>query len=444
MRFSISLFFSVLLIFIIVNSAGAEMITLNQAVNIALKDSPFLKAFSWSIEGRKEDVNVSKGHMYPRLNIEERFMRTNNPTFGFMAKLNQERFTQADFMISRLNNPDDISDFQTSLTVEQPIFVPNVYIGLGMSRNELEAKNKEYQRKKSEVTLNVLKNFLGVQTAKEYLIAAQKGIEDALEHKRLASLRYDVGTGLYSDMLRGKVEVKKAEAILVKTKGILEVAKRALGLALGRTEAVDTVENRIFLPVNDLSVYLAASLNRNDLKALKLRHANAGDGVKMEKSVFLPEVGFRGSYQMNDHKNPFSPEGESYVLMGFLQWNLFDAARYGKIKKAEAKVNEVAEHLSGLKKRINFRVNEAYIRVKEKEQNLSLSKAALKEAEEALRLVRVRYENSLTSMVDLLDTQVMLQNARAGLVDAESDYISAIAELYYQSGTLLKTLNTLN
>ncbi len=444
MKFLISLFSPAFLIFIIVNSSGAEMINLNQAVNIALKDSPALKAFSWSLEGQKEDVNAAKGQMFPKLNMEGRYMRTNNPTYSFMAKLNQERFSQDDFLISNLNNPDAISDFQTSFIVEQPVFVPKVYLGLGMSMNALEAKNEEFQRKKGEVILDVVKSFLRVQTAKEYLKTAQQGIEEAFEHKRLVSLRYDTGTGLYSDVLRGEVEVKKAEAALVRAEGILEVAKRALGLVLGRTEAVDTAGNSICLPVYDLSVYLEASLNRNDLKAIKLRQASARDGVKIEKSVFLPEIGVRGSYQMNDHQSPFSPEGESYMLIGFLQWNLFDASRYGKIKKAEAKVNETAEHLSGLEKRINFRVNEAYIRVKEKEQNLSLSRAALKEAEEALRLVRARYENSLTSMVDLLDTQVMLQNVRAGLVGAESDYVSTIAELYYQSGILLKTLDTLN
>lgn len=443
MRFLGSMLFPVLL-FVIVNSAVAERLTLHQAVNIALQESPVLKAYAWSVEAQKDDVNIARGKLFPSIYIEERFMRTDNPTFGFMAKLNQERFSQEDFLINRLNNPDDISDFQTSLSFEQPVVVPGLYIGLGISRNELKAKDEGYIRKKEEIVLHLVRTFLGIQTAKEYLKTAQKGIEDALEHKRIASLRYDLGTGLYSDVLRAEVEVKKAETVLVRTKGSLEVARRALGLALGRDEVVDAEEDRNYLLVNDLSVYLDASLERKDIKALKLRYENAKEEVKMQKSVFLPEIGIRGSYQMNDHKGPLSPEGESYMIMGFLRWNIFDVAGYSKIRKAEAKANEMAEELSGLKNIINFSVHEAFLRVMEKQQNLSLSKSLLEEAEEALRLVRVRYENSLAPMVDLLDTQVMLNNARAGLVGVESEHISAIAELYYQSGILLNTLSTLN
>ena len=443
MRFLTGMYVPILIIFIVVNSAGAEVLSLHQAIITALNNNPDLKASSWSIEGQKNEANAAKGRYYPTLNIEERFLRTDNPTFGFMAKLNQERFSQEDFLIHKLNNPDDISDFQTLVTIEQPLFVPKVHIGFGMARKELKAKEAEFEIKKEAVALHVVKNFLGVQTAQEYVKAAQIRIEDSMEHKRLASLRYDVGTVVYADILRTEVEVKSAEAVLVSAEANLEVSRRALGLVLGRTEPVDVTGNRIILPLSDLHTYLDASLNRKDIEALKMRYENAKAGVKMEKSDFLPEIGIRGSYQMNDHTSPFSPEGESYMIMGLLKWSLFDVSKYSNIKKAKADEHVAEEHLSALKDKINFRVHDAYIRVKEKEQNLSLSKAILKEAEETLRLVRLRYENSLVSIVDLLDTQVMLNNARAGLVTAESDYISSIADLHYQSGILLNTLNQL-
>jgi len=355
MKFLIKIYSFLLIIFIVVNSSGAEMLTLNQAINIALNHNPDLKALSWSVEGQKNEANAAKGRYYPKLNIEERFLRTDNPTFGFMAKLNQERFAQNDFLINRLNNPDDISDFQTLLTVEQSLYVPKVHIGFGMAKNELKAKEAEFEIKKEEIALSVLQMFLGVQTAQEYLKSAQKSIEDALEHKRLASLKYNVGTAVYSDSLRTEVEVKKAQAFLASTKADLDVSRRALGMVLGRSEPVDVTEDRILLHLSDLDSYLEVSLNRKDIEALKIRYENAKAGVNMEKSGFLPEAGIRGSYQMNDNKNPFSPDGDSYMIMGFLKWNLFDASQYSKIKKAKADEKIFEERLSSLKNRINFR-----------------------------------------------------------------------------------------
>ncbi len=160
-----------------------------------------------------------------------------------MSKLNQERFTQEDFLIESLNDPADISDFQTSFSIEQPLFVPGVYAGINMAGKELEVKQAEYQRKKEEVVLNVIKTFHMVLSSKKYVEAAQKGTEDAQEHKRLAALRYDAGMGLHSDVLRAGVAVKKAEAALVRAESNLEVAGRALGLLLGRTGPVDVEED---------------------------------------------------------------------------------------------------------------------------------------------------------------------------------------------------------
>ncbi|UCH79847.1 MAG: TolC family protein [Nitrospiraceae bacterium] len=443
MRFFISVCISILVIFSIVHYAGAEILTLKQAVNMALRDNPDLKAYTWSIYSQKNNANAEKGRYYPRFNIEERFLRTDNPTFGFMSKLNQERFSQEDFLINRLNNPDDISDFQTLITVEQPLFVPQIHIGFGMAHKELKAKEAEFQSKQEGIALDVVKMFLRVRTAREHVHAAQKTLEDALEHKRLASSRFDAGAAVYYDKLRTDVAEKNAEALLASAEADLEVARRALGMVLGKTEPVYITGDTIVIPLSDLNSCLAASLNRKDIKAQMMRYENAKAEVKMQKSDFLPEIGMRGSYQMNDHESPFSPDGESYMIMGFLKWNLFDASKYSRIKKAKADEHVVREHLTALKNRVNFSVHDAYIRVREKEQKLILSRVVLKEAEEAIRLVRLRYENSLASIVDLLDTQVMLNNARAGIVSAESDYTGSIADLHYQSGTLLNTLNTL-
>jgi outer membrane protein TolC len=92
-----------------------------------------------------------------------------------------------------------------------------------------------------------------------------------------------------------------------------------------------------------------------------------------------------------------------------------------------------------LEQEIQFRVNEAYIRIREREKTVSLAKTALADSEEALRLVRTRYENSLAPMVDLLDTQLMLDNARVRLIEAENEYMNSIVDLITRADPL-KTL----
>lgn len=421
--------------------ADSKTLTLTEAINIAIKDNPRIKAHNWSIQSKREDVYIARGYLFPNFNIEERFRRTDNPTYSFMAKLNQERFSQEDFIIDSLNHPDPVSDYETSFNIKQPLFVPKIYNEIDITRGELNAREEELQMKKDAVALDVIRTYLMTQTAKEFLSVAVSGLEDAKEHNKLARQRYETGTGLYSDILRTDVAVNAAETRVVEAKSDLGIAKRSLGLVLGMTEPVDVNNERPHLSVDDLNVYIQAATERSDLKALKMRYENSLKAVSLEKSTFIPELGMSGGYQFNDHKVPFGGEGSSYVFALFLRWNLFDATLPHRIKKAQANASEVKERLSGLEKEIKFRVNEAFSRLKEREQNLVLSKKAVKEAEEAMRIIRVRYENDLSPMIDLIDTQLMLDKAKANAVRADNEYFMSIAVLHFQSGLLLYSIN---
>jgi len=57
-----------------------------------------------------------------------------------MSRLNQQRINAQDFDPERLNHPDPINDFQSSLTLEQPLFAQKHLSDWNV--------NKEAQRKK--------------------------------------------------------------------------------------------------------------------------------------------------------------------------------------------------------------------------------------------------------------------------------------------------------
>jgi outer membrane protein TolC len=432
--------FPILICFLIHHALFAEGLTLDEALSIALADNPGLKGSEWSIEAQKEEVSLSKGHLLPSVDMESRFMRTDNPVYVFMSKLNQGRFAEEDFMIDRLNNPDPLSDFQTAFSFEMPLFVPKIFTGIDLSKRELTAKQSDYERRKEAVALQVVQSFLAVQTAGEFADAARKGMAEAAEHSRLAGLRYEAGLGLYSDVLRADVAVKEAEAMLVQAESALEIARRALGLAMGRSEPVDAAKEKPRFELDDLEVYLRASMQRQDLQALQLRFENSEKAVKLERSVYLPEVGVGGSYQFNDHSSPFSADGQSYLFMVSLKWHLFDAGLFDRVRKAEAESREVAARLAAFEQEMNFLINRAYHRVQERQKNLAFAKTSVEKAEEALRIVRLAYRNEHAPLVDLLNTQVMLDRARAKAVEAENEHLAAMADLYFQSGLLMTAL----
>jgi outer membrane protein TolC len=421
---------------------GEELrFSLKEAVQIALENNHEIKAFKSSVSAGKSDISIARSTLLPQITFQEKFIRTDNPTSVFSFKLNQQRFSQSDFEISSLNNPNPISDFETSLSFEQPILVIRDTLGIRTAKNEFLAQGEDLARKKEELAFRVVQSYVMVQTAKEFVNVAERALEDAKEHLRIANARFKKGLGLFSDTLRASTAVTEAEQELISARKDMSVAKRELGLLLGMSESVDTDADIQEIPLKEIDYYKDESLSRHDIRSLELRYENAKTNVRIAEAGYLPTFGVRGSYQLNDHNAPFGGEGDSWSVMAFLRWNLFDGARreYERAK-AKHKVKEAEERLSGLKKAVSFEVYEAYLGVEEARKNLELAESALKTAEEGRRLVRIRYENSLSPLVDLLDAQLNLDRARANFTAKKNEYHLAIARLGFASGTILQDL----
>lgn len=286
------------------DAADQKRYTLSEAVRAALLNNHELKAKQSSLSAKQEDIGIARSALLPKISFEERYLRTVNPGYAFMTKLNQKRIQASDFIPDSLNHPDAVNDFQTSLSFEQPVFLRKANIGLEISETEAKATAEELQRKKEETAFNVVKYYLMVGTAAEYARVAEKARDDAREHQRLAKVRYEAGLGLYSDTLRASTASAEADLQLTTAHKNLSIAKKALGLITGLTEAIDIAEAPPALPVRDLDHLQAEAMARRDIKAFELRKENARNTVKLAESSYFPSLGVRGDYQLNDHTVP--------------------------------------------------------------------------------------------------------------------------------------------
>jgi len=424
-------------------AAGSEqVISLREAILTSFTNNHELQGGQSRLAASQADIGIARSSLLPSVAIEEKYLRTANPTYTFMSKLNQERFTARDFAIDSLNNPDAINDFQTLFSIEQPLFVKKANIGLDMAKKQHEIASRQYLRNKEEIALEVVRTFLMVRTSREYVDVTAKGIDDAREHVRLSELRFNNGLGLYSDTLRARTALAEAEQKLVSAQKNHDVAKKGLGLLLGLEESVDAGPERVDLPLMEMDYYTKACRQREDVKALEGQHENAKNSLELANAGYLPTVGVGGSYQLDDHDVPFGSEGESWQVSAILRWQIFDGSKreYERIKAGHL-IAETDQYLQGLKKGVSFKVYEAYRSVEETRKNLELAQSALRMAEEGQRLVQVRYENSLSPLIDLLDTQMALDHARAVVVARQNDQELAKATLSYESGTILHDLH---
>jgi outer membrane protein TolC len=419
----------------------ANGITLVEAVRMALRNNHEVLAQREGLLAQEKDVGVARSWLLPRVSFEERYLRTTNPGYAFMSRLNQERITASDFNPDLLNDPDPIGDYQTTLSVEQPIFMRKAMLGLAMSRKEALAKSEDLKRKKEETAFSVTRTYLMVQSAREYAKAMEKGIEEARENERIANVRYRNGVGQYADTLRTATALMEARQRANSAAKNLALAQETLGLLTAAGSPVDAAAEGVDLPVRDQAFYAERSRTRSDVSAASLRTDNARKNVSLAEAAYLPYLGVGGAYQFDDHDTPFGSEGKSWQVSAFLRWDLFDGTKREYERAKAVHLSQQADHsFQAMKQGVAYRIREASLNVDEARRNSELARQALATAEEGTRLLRLRYESGLATLADLLSAQSSLEQARAGVVERENAFRTATASLSFEGGSILEDL----
>lgn len=420
---------------------AAPAVTLREAVAMALADNHLLKAAEFEKSATDTGVAGGRARYLPRLVLEEGAAYTNSPTRAFMMRLDEGRFSLG----GDLNNPATSGDFRTSLTIEQPLFDRRVSNGLAMAKKEQERGELTLQQRREDVAFGTVAAYLEVQRSAVQLEIAATAVSDAREHQRLAEVRSGAGVGLRSDELRARTFVSEMEQQLITAGNKREIARLRLArmVGLGPGERLD-ISGEFRAPgevMNRAEMVTRGASGRADLKGLEKGVEQAALGVEAAQNAYLPTLYAMAGYQMNDRDMPFGRDNDSWLVGATLRWELFEGGgRSSGKERAFALENAAAEYLHEQRTEAGFQVAESYLRREEIGKRLEVARHTVLEAEEALRLVKKRYENSISLLVELLDVQTVLNRARGEVAELEADYAVSWARLHYVSGSLLKEI----
>lgn len=438
--------FAIFVLLFIMMSASAfagRSLALKEAISLALEKNNLVKAAEFEEAAARKEASASRGRFLPRIYLDETASASNSPTKVFMMKLDQGRFTQNDFMIGNLNNPSSHGDFRTSFILEQPLFDARIFTDAELAGKEEKLRGSALEKRRQEVAYMVYCACLEIQKAKGYLKAAEEGVRDAGEHERLARVRGKNGVGLKSDELRASTFLAEMEQRKITAENDLILAQLRLAKTVGFEpgETADIVKVLTPLPVQQNGVELRklAWENRQDIKEAVIEVEKAETSVKESHYAYLPTLYGTAAYQMNDRDVPFGRDKDSWMVGASFRWEIFDGLRReNKVGKASALASAASEYLENYRKEVALQVEESRLECEEAAKRLEVACHSVEDSEEAMRLINRRFENSISTMVELLDAQTALNSARAKLIANESDYALATARLYHATGTFLK------
>jgi outer membrane protein len=420
--------------------AAGEVLTLTAAVDIALRHNPLVQATSSGGQIAAAQLSEAQAGRWPLLQFSETFTNGNNPVFVFGSLLEQRRFGPQNFEINSLNNPDPLSNFRTALTLKVPIF-DQLETGTRIAQARLGQEQADRQKEliRQQVRFDVLRSYYGVLVAQTRKDVAAEAVHAAETDVKKIRDRFETGMVVQSDLLAAEVQLAEFRQQEVQTAGDLVTAHAFLNTALGLpVQTPQKVTNppleKAFPVPEPEDLIRLALLKRPDYARANFSVQSAEKKVRGAWGQYLPRVDLFSAYGMSSRD--LVSGTPDYAVGAGLTYNLLDLGRGAKLEQARAAQSLATAEQEHLANQIRLEVVRAYQQFVSARERLALASRAVEQAEEALRIVRDRYQEGFLIITEVLRAHTALVRARLNLLAARYDYYISYAQILLASGRL--------
>ncbi|KZK74672.1 MAG: transporter [Pelodictyon luteolum] len=411
-------------------AAKTLKLSLKEAITMAREKNSTIKAARSRVDQAEGRIVQSRKSYLPSVTLSETYFRTNDAGAVLVGKLQQNIANPAvDFGVEALNNPDPISDFNTSLQLMQPIYNRDGAIGRGMARKAKVAEQYMTARTEETIDLYVSKAYYGMMLALRNITAIDQSIATMQRHSTEAGRAYNSGMLPKSDKLSTDVRLAELREQKMMLQDGVKEAKDALRVLLN-LEADVNIEPTGTFSVDAALPSVAASSTRSDLMAMETYRQLAEEQGEMASAAGLPRL--NAFARADHHTADFDKDGSSWMVGLNMQWQIFDGmAISGKVQEAKAREREARYSYEAAKSNSAAEVAKALRSMKTAKERIAVAGQSLEEAKVSLDYIGEQYRTGKAMTFELLMREGAYTYAKMRLNQAKYDYAVAKSELAY-------------
>jgi len=300
---------------------------------------------------------------------------------------------------------------------------------------------------KTSVSAEVARNYLELRGLQQRLDFTKGALVNQRETLKFTQVRVENGRGTPLDLARARTLVASTEAALPALQASIErtvfriasLTAQPPRLLLQELAAPAPLPS---LPVTDLSKLPVGVpeqwlQRRPDLIAAERQLAAATAGIGIARSALYPRLSVSGLLGFNAGSigNLVSGDSARYSLGANLAWSPFDLGQIrARIRGSEARAQQ---GLVSFENAVTLALEEvegafsSFTRSAQREDRLDV---ATRNANEAARLSRLRYEAGVTDFLSVLDAERELLLQRDQLIQAQVGTATALVAVYRSLG----------
>ena len=423
---------AVLVALLAFSSASARTLTLDEAVQEALRGNQDYQIARTELEKAEAEIQSATADAYPHLTLGSTYTRN--------LEIPEIVFGGQTFRLGTENQID------AGLTLKQPIWQGGkVLAAIKIARTYRKYTEEAVHEVEAEVVFNVRQSFLDVILARDVVNVYRDALAAAELNLEIVSKMQAQGVVSEYEKLRAEVEVANLRPQLLQSQNRADLALHALRNFLS-LEALDEIELQysfdstnvgqvLSLPhVTELAIANRSVLRQQDhLKEITRRAVGIVKAENSPKFDFISQYGWR--YQADDFGmdgENWSPNWTASISMSFPIFNGFSTK--ASVRKAKVDRQQAEMSYEKMREQVELQVRDAFLRYGEANERLQSQRKTIEQAEEGLRISRIRYQNGIGTQLEILSSESALTLARSNFVQATHDAALAVYRLLRVSG----------
>ncbi len=387
--------------------AHLDNLTFLDCYQKVLAHYPALKKRYEQLEQAKAGRNIAIADLFPHVQGVSSMTTTNDPVGVFGMLLQQNKFTQANFAVNELNNPNHRTDYHFGLEGEMLLFDSfNTISKIRSARRLVKSANLEADFTEMEAGIVTLESYLRILLAKEVLAITATMKDQSDKDLKQAEDLNQKGLILGADFYAAKVTAAGIERERNKAQAMLKNSRMFMNILMGEDleltwEPVGKLPEYV-QDKGELRAWIAkAYQERKDLAAMdQIIDAQRIESLR-QKTSFLPK--FYGFGSFNEHSPDWHTSGWDYTVGFKGTIDLFEPTLPGRIKNAKHRYEELKADRQVLRDEIAKNLADELTRFETVIMDLPVLKQASKDAEQASDLTAKLYQEGRKSIADLLE-----------------------------------------
>ena len=414
-----------------------QPITLQQAIELARRNNRTLEEAQLTLERNQAALQEALAAEFPTIGVNAQFSRNDSAS----QRLQAARAANNPF--SQVPDTTISETFNAVLQVEYDLFTAGRRPAqIRQAEERIRLQQLEVERTAEQLRLDVSSAYYDLQGADAQVDISQAAVTEAAQSLRDAQLLEQAGLGTRFDVLQAQVRLSEANQDLIRALSRQRIARRQLTQLLSLSQTVEVTTADPIETAGDWTLSLEQTIvlalkNRAELEQQLTQREIGEQERRIALSAIRPQASLSASYNilgvLNDQLGPTT----GLSLGATLRWNFFDGgAARARAQQARTNIAIAESRFADQRNQIRLEVERAFFELNANAKNIQTATFALQQAEESLRLARLRFQAGVGTQTDVINQQTALTRARVNRLTAILDYNRALAQLQRATSNL--------